>query len=74
MVGLKMFQSFHCVLLLYVKRWIEILDTDFKLDCEPRKFQNILLTRATLSVALYARQMQIHGITFPTWKYSCSYQ
>ena len=26
------------------------------------------LTRATLSVALYGRQMQLHGITFTTWK------
>ena len=26
------------------------------------------LTRATLSVALYARQMHLHGLTFTTWK------
>ena len=41
------------------------LEADSKLMIHPNA-----VTRATLSVALYAQQMHLHEISFTTWKYS----
>ena len=50
--------------IFYIYIYIYISHENYKIFINQMYFE----TRATLSVALYAQQMHLHGITFTTWK------